>query len=111
MEEQIPRSGPAGQQHWLSRQAWAPVLSLPQGAPRPRQRGETPEGPVETPEEVSGKMGSEHPSVLVTSLFCSDPCALVSGFLSGGTGEPTGDPQQTAPALSVPHGAVCCPDR
>ena len=44
LEEQIPRSGPAGQQHWISRQAWVPVLSLPQGALWPRQRVETPDG-------------------------------------------------------------------
>ena len=50
-------------------------------------------------------------SVLITSVFYPGPCALISGFLSGGTGEPAGDPQQTAAALSVPHGAVRCPDR
>ncbi|XP_023599256.1 cap-specific mRNA (nucleoside-2'-O-)-methyltransferase 1-like [Myotis lucifugus] len=29
------------------------------------------------------------------------------GFLCGGTGEPTRDPQQAAAALSVPHGTFC----
>lgn len=38
-------------------------------------------------------------------------CALVSGFLGGGPGEPAGDPQQAAAAVSVPHGAVRGPHR
>lgn len=50
-------------------------------------------------------------SIFITSLPHPDPCAFVSGFLCGGAGEPTRDPQQAAAALSVPHGAVCCPDR
>lgn len=50
-------------------------------------------------------------SVLLLSLSNPIPCALISGFLGGGAGEPAGDPQQAAASVSVPHGAVHCPDR
>lgn len=50
-------------------------------------------------------------SVFITSLPHPDPRAFVSGFLRGGARELARDPQQAAAALSVPHGAVCCPDR
>lgn len=49
--------------------------------------------------------------ILSPSHFSLHPCTLLSGFLCGGAGEPAGDPQQAAAAVSVPHGAVCCPDR
>lgn len=34
-----------------------------------------------------------------------------AGFLSGGAGEPAGDPEQTASPLPVPHGFICRPNR
>lgn len=49
--------------------------------------------------------------VLIVSLSYSASYPLISGFLRGGAGEPARNPQQAAAALSVPHGAVCCPNR